>query len=137
MGIEKIIWQPSFCQGKNDFKISLDLNFARKMITAPIPIKNQENLNRMVNERLEEWKLACMDPYHFYKDTAFVDEIHIGGNGRWLATDHPSKQSLLRKDKYQERFEYYSHNIDTSFDAIALLSLFDIWVQYSEILKGK
>lgn len=128
-----IIWQPLFHSGYN-FQVSLNRIFAREMIRSQVPIKKLERMNQLANEDLKRWKMNCLDPYSFHGDSCFLGQIYLS-EGRWLATDYHSTNSLLKDDESSEPIKYISHNVDYSKDAFILMRLFDKWIRYSNVLK--
>ena len=133
--MEKIVWQPSL--GYYEFNISLDKDFAYKMIQAKIPIENQDRLNKLANRELEKMKVTWKNPYIFYEDSCFVKEFYIGHNGVGLHTNYQTLDSLLKNDESLNVVKYYSHNVDTSRQVFELMNLFGKWIDFSDVLKEK
>jgi len=129
--MEKIIWQPSL--GYYEFNISLDKDFARDMLLAKIPAKNQDALNQVANRELERLKIGWKNPYSFHEDSCFVKQIYIGSNGVGLSTNHQTINNLLKNGA--DKVKYYSHNVDYTSQQHALMILFEKWVDYSDVIK--
>jgi hypothetical protein len=134
--MDKIIWQPEFFL-EHDFKIYLDSEFARTMIQSSISFDRQQRMNVIGNDELQRRGINWKDPFHFHQDSCFIDQFYIGRNGVWLATDYHSRDSLMSFNAFVKPIEYHSHNVDTAQEKIALMRLVDIWVKYSEILRGE
>jgi hypothetical protein len=134
--MEKIIWQPSIINRYN-FAVSLDRDFAREMMKAQIPAERQKKMNEIGNKDLKELGINWLNPYTFYANSCFVNQIYIGRNGVWLSTKCNSDniERLLKKGETKP-IEYHSHNVDTSQEAYVLMNLFDKWVNLSDALKN-
>ena len=112
------------------FKINLDWDFAKKMIDSKVPESKQDKLNKLATQK---FSMASLKPLQFYEDTVFVNMFELGMNGRWLNTDRYAIQSLL-DNKNKKSLEYYTHNLDSTFDAYTLLGLFSLWADFSKAL---
>lgn len=134
LSVEKILWQPRL-YGRCEFGIYLDGNFAKEMIQSRTIPEKQDKLNKLANEELEKFRIRSLNPYTFYGDSCFVNQVHIGGNGVWLSINHQTIEDLLKKDKPLP-VEYHSHNVDIPKDAYILIVLFDNWVEYARVLRG-
>ena len=133
---DKIVWQPSL-GSKYGFEVRLDRAFARDTVQAKIPAENQKRLNVLAYEELKRFRINYQEPYRFHEDSCFVREFHLGMNGIWLTTDHYTVSQLVKDDPSLKKVNYHSHNVDVARDAFALMTLVDIWVKYSDILKEK
>ncbi len=130
--MERTLWTPHF-SAKYDFMVYLDRHFAREMIQSKIPSERQGAMNNLGNEVLKDLDTNWLNPYTFYRKSCFVNQFYLGQNGVWLAADITLNE--LVRGKSTKPIEYHSHNVDTPKQAHALLTLFDRWVQYAEILK--
>jgi hypothetical protein len=132
---KEIIWQPLFVfPPKYDFSVHLNNNFARQMIEAKIPNEMQRRMNEIASEGLKGFNISHLEPYVFYRDSCFVQQINIGMNGTWLAAGM-NIENFLREKKDLDAIEYSSHNVDNLHQAFALNTLFDKWIQYSDVLR--
>ena len=130
---EKVIWMPqSLINQGYDFKVLLDRDFAKEMLSTKITSGKARNFN----ETADRLKLLGFNksPFLFYEDTAFVSQINSGTDGRWLATSGTSGKNPL--GVFKGPIEYYSHNMDSSVDLYMAMRLMDFWVDYSDVLKG-
>ncbi len=129
--MERTLWTPRFST-KYDFSVSLDRDFAREMIQAQIPPNRQEAMNNLGDEVLRGLETHWSNPYTFHKESCFINQIYLGQNGVWLATDTTLDEVLERSSK---PIEYHSHNVDNSKQAYTLMTLFGKWIEYADILK--
>ena len=130
--MSNIIWQP-YISSAQEFNVSLDVKFAKKMISAKIGAEHQEAMNKLGRYEFKKHNFT-QNPYLFHEDTAFVRQIYIGSNGVWLATNLTMMESLLEDDKDLKEVKYYSHNADTSSDKHVLLALFSKWIEFSDCM---
>lgn len=124
-----MIYQPNF--NGLDFTISLDNAFARKMMNSKLAEYTKFRLNEICNNQLKELNIYWSSPLIFHESSALLSQANIGQNGKWLATTNSDIQNILKDNK---DVKYHTHNIDTTHDAYALLTLFDTWIHYSDIL---
>jgi hypothetical protein len=133
--MNKIIWQPkNVYLPSYEFNISLDRTFAKEMLAAKIPREKQKRMNELALETLIRQGFNWPGPLTFYEDRGLVTQFYIGRNGVWLATNCENINSLFKKDE-NKHIKYYSHNVDNSSQAYALMALVDQWVEYSDVLK--
>jgi len=128
---ERIIWQPiQIHQPYPDFDILLDGDFARDMGRARISQEKRDTMNLLGTEVLKRLKYPGLSPYIFWRESALIDQINLdGGRGTWL-----EREDGWQIPDYSKPLKYKTHNMDTSSDTLGLLSLFDLWVYYSEEL---
>lgn len=131
-----LIWQPEFCAA-NDFKVYLNSNFARRMITAHVSQERQKKMNEMANDDLIRFNISWRNPFLFHESSGFISQFYLGRNGAWLSTDHQNISSLLTDSASSRPIEYHSHNVDLRDEAYVLIRLFDKWIHYAEALIAK
>jgi hypothetical protein len=131
----ELIWQPFGLyqqQGNYDFGIMLNPEFARKTINA---ILSQTVSARIQKLPEEYFGFKGIEPYIFHENTCFVRQINVhGGDGKWLSLDNCCGGSFPRLD---EPVKYSTHNLDykpCSLDQVNLMRLFDLWVEYADIM---
>src|SRR3989344_6697382 len=134
--MEKTIWTPGFSKGY-DFKVYLDVGFAKEMMQSKIPYEMQSGLNKLGNDELKQFGVNWLIPYQFYKDSCFITQFDLGQNGVWLSVNNQTICDLLKEDKSQKIIEYHSHNVEYPKDAFVPLVLFSKWVEYKDILKQR
>ncbi len=133
---DNIIWQPTHLyQEHNSFEILLSRQFAIEMIEVTLSPKIQNRMNELGEEIAKRFRYGELSPYRFHEDTAFVRQINInGGKGIWLALEgqfgNAPDPTITRPLKYT------NNNMDSSFDTLSLLCLFDQWISFAETLKG-
>lgn len=119
-------WQPAF-YSKTDFSIMLDGGFASQIYRLEA---DQDKMNELGNRILDDYQTSWEDPYRFKEDSFLITSIHLGENGTWLATTDSVGDT--------EQFEYHSHNVDTTENAVALQHLFGKWTETAEaLLEGE
>jgi len=132
---EKIVWQPSqLYQAAPAFDILLDRKFAAQMINTKLTPENQRLMNLRGEAICDKFRYRQPSPYIFHKDTGFITQMTIdGGRGTWLEVEglYGKLPDLTRA----EPITYKTHNVDTTSDTLALLSLFDCWITYSSVFK--
>lgn len=118
-------WHPEY-YGRTDFAIKLDGDFAVETYDMDA---DQSRMNQLGNEVLDEHGINWKNPYNFKEDSFLVTSIHIGNNGKWVSTtDDPQGQEMT----------YYTHNIDTATEALAIQHLFGKWAKSAEaLLEGQ
>lgn len=136
---EKIIWQPQGLEkGIAEYKILLNRQFAYDMINLGIDI--QDRFNEYAQKYLKkEWSHLenIEEPYHFYCNTGLIERITLGHNSTGLIVDENAIKELLKhnqKDK-NEPLYYRAHHVRSDKQVIALFTLFDFWIQNSDIIK--
>ena len=129
--MKKVVWQPEFYRGF-EFKVWVGNDFAMEMLNTPFSGDEQRRINELATEKLKEIRINCPEPYSFYKNSAFIHHFNLGSDGRWLSTNNPSIERRIKNGGLPELVEYNSHNIDTSKQAFALLSLVSMWHYYSD-----
>ena len=131
----RIVWQPTHIyQPHYDFEVILDKEFAGEMFTAIIGREMQEKMNSLAQKTLQRYKNLQPSPYHFHGNSALIRQVTIdGGRGTWLESEGYSGQP----PDFSRNLKYTTHNMDSSSDTLCLLSLFDLWITYADVLKGK
>ena len=130
---ERIIWQPVFIH-RCEFYINLDRTFAKEMLAIRRSPQTVFNMNRLANERVK-YLCSLSNPYHFYKESALLEQIYTGGNGRSLAANLSQENWFNTERPLEEPVQYITHNVDTPQQAWILTNLFELWVRNSDILK--
>ena len=130
----KIIWQPqAIYQSGYDFGILLNSEFAEEMFNS--------ELSREKYQRMQELPKKLMgfrnpEPYIFHQNTCFLRQINLNaGDGKWLSLDDACGGL---KPNFNKLIKYSTHNFDyktSSSNVMTLMGLFDLWVEYSELLK--
>jgi len=130
-----IVWQPTHLhQPHHDFEILLSRPFAREMLETTLTIETQHQMNDFGAEVLRRFKYPGSSPYLFHENTAFVRQVTLNGSkGTWLELDGQSGQ--LPDLSKSEPLKYKTSNMDSSFDTLGLLCLFEQWIYYSSTLK--
>ena len=129
--MEKILWMPQLIT-RYEFVVYLDRTFAKEMAQTPLSQERQNRMNQIGSEELKGMGTNWLNPYSFYNNSCLVDQIYIGGNGKWLAATGLDR--LADTDKLKP-VEYYSHNVDTSREAYILMALLSKWAYLSDALK--
>jgi hypothetical protein len=135
--IEKIIWQPvGLYQPGHSFQANLDREFAVDMANTTISKNTQNAMNKMGSECYKGYGFSTYKPYLFHENTGFVRQINLkAGDGVCLAvSDLYGKAPDMSSDR---PLVYDTHNVSNLDDKIALLSLFDNWISYCDILKNE
>ncbi len=132
--MEKLIWTPKQIN-KYSFEIYLDVGFAKELLEAKCIEKTRENMNRLGNDLLKNFRYSLKKPYKFHKDTCFISEIHMEHDDLALTTNETTLESLVRKNKKPDFITYKSKNMQNLSEAYVLMALFNQWVEYSEVLK--
>ena len=130
----RIVWQPQeLYQPGYSFRILLDPNFAKEMFEAELTREKYERFQKLPKELMA---FSNPDPYRFHPDTCFVRQINLSvGDGKWLALDDAGGGA---KPDFKRPVSYSTHGFDcktTSLDVVVLMGLFDLWIEYSDILK--
>lgn len=133
--MERVIWTPKLF--KKGMHVYLDYDFAKEMISAKAIAGVHTNLNRLGSEEMKRWDLHYPEIYTFYKDSCLVNHFYIGQNGIWLDVDTLELRRLEEGDQSKKPIKYESHNLDSALNSHIMLSIFDKWIEYSDILKGK
>jgi hypothetical protein len=130
---QKIIWQPiSVYQSGYGFGILLDPEFAKDMLTSNLSSDKSKRIQDFANEQLKKSNYDYPTPYIFNGDSCLVNQFYIG-DGKELGID-----SLIKfESNFDKPIKYFSHNVDYSSDAYALMKLVDLWVKCSEVIKEK
>jgi hypothetical protein len=130
---KKLIWQPySVYQPSYDFGILLDPAFAHEMFSAKLSPENRQRIQEFANEQIKERGYNPREPYYFHENTCLVRQFNIDGSaGKWLEIEDQHG----REPDFEDIIKYSSHNLDCPHDAYALMMLFDLWVEYSQIIK--
>ncbi len=132
---EKIIWQPKgiYQKGK-DFRIILNHEFANEMINSRLSRKDYLSLQELP---METMGVQIKEPYIFYKDTLFLKQINLRArDGKWLTLENFQGEE---KSAFRNQLKYSTHNLDyrpSERDIEILLGLFDLWIEYSPIIKS-
>ena len=135
MSEQRIVWQPEFVTDDYEFRIYLDPEFAREMIEARISPEKQKRLNEIANEELKRLRYSWIDPYEFHGHSAFVQQVYIGRNGKWLSASRATVEGVIAGKA--EPVIYHSHNVDGSADALTLIRLFNKWIWYSDVITER
>ena len=134
--MKDIVWQ--FVRNNDyEFKVLLDRDFAKIMVTAEISPDYQKRLNELATEELKRLGINWISPYTFHANSGFISQIYLGQNGVWLSANHQNIESILKNEKTSEPIEYYSHNVDTSKQAFGLMAMMALWVHYSDVIIKK
>ena len=132
---DNIIWQPTHLHQKHhDFEILLSRQFAGEMLEVILTQETNRQINDMGENIAKRFQYLTSSPYRFHENSAFVRQINLdGGRGTWLALEEQYGRvpDLTKK----EPLRYTTHNMDSSFDTLGLLCLFEQWIYYSSILK--
>jgi len=130
-----IVWQPTHLhQNHHGFEILLSRPFAREMLETTLIPETQRQMNDYGVGILKRFKYPGSSPYRFHENTAFVRQITLNGSkGTWLELDGQSGQ--LPDLSKPEPLKYTTKNMDSSFDTLGLLCLFEQWIYYSSTLK--
>lgn len=119
-------WQPDY-RGQDDFSVYLDGDFARE--TLQLDEEYRDSMNSLGEKILEDYSFLQKEPYRFGKNGMLVTSIHLGNNGKWIATTDSIDSDYI---------QYDSHNIDTAEETVALQELFGRWVKSAEaLLQGE
>ncbi len=131
---DKIVWQiVDIYQSGPAFEILLDRSFAKEMLETKIGSKHQRRMNELAEETLEDLDYS-RPHYLFHEDTAFVRQINLdAGRGTWLVI--AGQQGRIPDFSKKEPLQYITHNIDSYYDTIGLLKMFDRWVANADTLK--
>lgn len=131
---DKLIWQITHLSHSSSFEILVNNEFVAEMLNTKLSQEKIRNLNRTGEEISKNLKYSSRSPYIFYKDTAFLTQINLdAGRGTWLSADMPC--GILPNLSENKPMKYHTHNIDHTSDNFALISLFDNYIWYSDILK--
>lgn len=115
-------WEPEFRE--NGFSVRLNGDFAEGVYSLEFP-EYQVKMNKLGADTLESQGLYWERPYRFKEDSMLVTSIHLGDNGTWISTtDSPEDDDLT----------YYSHNVDTSDQIVAIQRLFGDWIKKTDAL---
>ncbi|MBU2104807.1 MAG: hypothetical protein KKF67_03470 [Nanoarchaeota archaeon] len=130
----QIIWQPQkLYQPGYDFEILLNSEFAEEMFNSKL---SKEKYQRMQKLPKELMGFQNHEPYIFHENTCFIRRINLNaGNGKWLSLDDACGGA---KPDFAKPLKYSTRNFDyrTSYsDVVTLMGLFDLWVEYSGLLK--
>ena len=126
------IWTPYLSEVPS-LSISLDRDFAKKMIQLKIPTKRQIRMKELASEDLKkQFGINCPNPYRFYEDSGFISQFHIDQNGVWLSIDYQTRIDLLKGKESSKAIEYDSHNVDHLHQSYALMFIFGKWIEYSD-----
>ena len=130
----QIIWQPQgLYQSGYSFGIILNPKFAEKMFNLELSEDKYQKMQELPKELMG---FKYPDPYIFHKDTCFIRQINLNaGSGKWLSLDDACGGA---KPNFDKPIKYSTHNFDygtTSSDVMILMGLFDLWVEYSKLLK--
>lgn len=133
--MDRIVWQPEDLYGERyGFTVSLDRAFASEMLSCKIDQSKQRRLNELANEFMKEKRRDWSSPYSFKENSCLLSVINIGSNGTWLEVDHYAVRNI---EKSKDPVKYHSHNVDNCHQRDVLLSLFDMWAKYADVIKGK
>lgn len=129
-----IIWQPhAIYQPGYSFGILLNPEFAREMFKSKLSRENYQKFQELPRKLMGFPKL---EPYIFHKDTCFIRQINLeAGDGKWLSLDDACGGA---EPDFDKPIVYSTHNFDyktTSSEVVILLGLFDLWIEYSNLLK--
>ena len=132
---EEIIWRPiALYQPTSEFGILLSREFTHEMLELKIGSKIQREFNTYAeDEVMKKFKYTTGGPYEFDEDSAFIRQFNLGSKGKWLALTGCFGENPLEANR--GLIKYDSHNLETMTDAYALMALFDLWVEYSKVLK--
>jgi hypothetical protein len=133
--MDKPIWQSKIVKAERGYGINilLDRAYAESMIKTILNQERQNNMNKVGSSRLETFGIKCLTPYTFYKNTALISSVDLGSDGRWISAESSTIETLL--DGSANKIEYHDHNLDSANDVLALMSIFGLWVDYSEIFR--
>jgi len=132
--MDRLIWQPELpLRQAGDFKIFLDRVFAQEMLCAQLPTMSREAMNKMGNEELKRLREVGTNPFMFYGDTCFVNQISLNvGKGLTLYTEG---HDVLRQTN--EPVIYETHNVERDYQIQGIVHLFNFWIQHTpDILNG-
>lgn len=127
-----LIWQPrvDLRDSCTEFSIEVDKEFARIMGDSKIDKQKKRRMQELGVGRVKVLGYSYPEPYSFFEDSAFVTGFYLGSNGVWLAMDSEWKDM-----KFEINPVYCSHNCDTSRDALGLMQLVSLWVEYADLLR--
>jgi len=127
----RIIWQAkNLYQPGYGFDILLNPEFAKEMFDSELYQKNHKRMQELSKEFINT---SITDPYIFHKETCLIKQINIPGDGIWLSLEN-------QIPNFNKPLEYSTHNTNYRYspsDALTLMKLFDLWVEYSKELKDK
>ena len=129
-----IIWQPlHLYEPGHSFAILLDPKFAETMLNSKLSIEKYKRIQELPQELMG---IKISEPYRFHKDTCFLRQINLNaGDGKWLSLDEVCAGT---EPNFNNPIKYSTHNFDyrtTSSDVVTLMRLFDLWVEYSNVLR--
>ena len=128
----QIIWQPKdLYQSGCSFSILLDPTFAKEMFDSKLSEEKYQKMQELP-KKLMSFKYP--DTYVFHEDTCLIRRINLyPGNGQWLSMD-----DVCGGVNFDKPIKYSTHNFDSrisSSDVTTLMGLFELWIEYSELLK--
>ena len=130
--MDKIIWQPiQLYSSKADFGVLLDNEFAQMMVSKKLDDKKGLRLNEFIGETIG--KRAFNPHILFYQDTTLAVQLNTGAGGVCLAVENTSGKNPLEV-YVKKSIKYSSHNADTTSDRDVLLRMFDLYVEYSDLI---
>lgn len=128
--------------GGYGFSIYLDKELAKKAFEQELTEYGYKNLTEMATNIIIDVGLAKKDeiihpPYNFFPNkknnlTCLLQFCDVPGNACDLGASWDQIEDLKR-DSYKNYIEYHPHNVDTSRQAYALLS---IWLNWEEHIKA-
>ena len=96
---------------------------------------NKEKMDLVAKTELKRLGIHRSNTYGFHEDTCLLKQIYLGGDGIWLDLDRLEIMNLSCEVKLIKPVKYEPHNVDSIMNSYILMSLFEKWVDYSEILK--
>ena len=130
----QIVWQPqALYQPCYDFGILLNSEFAEKMFNSELSKEKYQRIQELPKELMD---FKNPEPYIFHNNTCFLRQINLNaGDGKLLSLDDACGGA---KPNFDKPIRYSTHNLDykaSSLDVLTLMGLFDLWVEYSELLR--
>ncbi len=134
--MDKLLWTPDL-YGTCDFGIHLNRDFAREMILSKILPEKQKRINELASEELKRLGISWISPYAFHQDSGFINRFYIGQDARLTANHQDIIDILQNKEPDKKTIIYNSYNVDNQSQAYALIKLFNMWIDFSDVIRGK
>lgn len=133
--MESIVWQPKcLYQNSSNFKILLNSNFAKDMLESKLEDEVRYGLNKIAEELLNKRGFISNEPIIFYGDSLLVEKLDFGENSSSLILEtNLNLESFLFNRK--KPLEYFSEKVNSVEQREALMSVFDLWTDYSLVSR--
>lgn len=145
-GFGQIPSDPEMWCGRWSFQVELDFDFARRMFEFALPHEYLVNLNDLARETIKRiaqsevgWDFSQNYIYNYWGGALLTNITVEPGNACGLDMDHYDFEMVKNNEPqiYRDKkipIKYLPHNVDSMFQAVSLLTLWNLWYNHMGLI---